>query len=162
MKELAKHAPNSSAYPLLEPLRAPVFRALWIATIASNLGTSMQDVGQSWLMVLLTKSPIIVALVATAGSLPVVLLALPAGALADLIDRRTSGNGKQDTPCDDQQITADPGHFVEMFLVESWAEHLRQHTRITEADRKIEERALAFHLDQGLPPTTHLIAESMS
>ena len=88
MKELANQFPNSSAYPLLEPLRAPVFRALWIATIASNLGTSMQDVGQSWLMVLLTKSPIIVALVATAGNLPVVLLALPAGALEDLIDRR--------------------------------------------------------------------------
>ena len=88
MKELAKHAPNSSAYPLLEPLRAPVFRALWIATIASNLGAWMQDVGESWLMVSLTKSPILVALVETASSLPVVLLALPAGAFADLFDRR--------------------------------------------------------------------------
>jgi MFS family permease/quinol monooxygenase YgiN len=65
-----------------------VFRILWIATIASNLGTWMQDVGESWLMVSFTKSPILVALVETAGSLPVVLLALPAGALADVIDRR--------------------------------------------------------------------------
>src|SRR5215470_3692210 len=88
VKELTNQAPNSSAYPLLEPLRAPVFRALWIATIASNMGTWMQDVGESWLMVSLTKSPILVALVETAGSLPVVLLALPAGAFADLFDRR--------------------------------------------------------------------------
>src|SRR5262249_34395012 len=54
---------------------------------------------------------------------------------------------------------ADPARFVETFLVESWAEHLRQHTRSTEGDRKIEERVLSFHLDNGLPPTTHLISE---
>ncbi len=48
----------------------------------------MQDVGESWLMVSMTKSPILVSLVETAGSFPVVLLALPAGAFADLIDRR--------------------------------------------------------------------------
>jgi MFS family permease len=48
----------------------------------------MQDVGESWLMTSLTPSPILVALVETAGSLPVVLLALPAGALADIVDRR--------------------------------------------------------------------------
>jgi MFS family permease/quinol monooxygenase YgiN len=77
-----------STFPSLSPLRAQVFRALWIATIASNLGTWMQDVGESWLMVSFTKSPILVALVETAGSLPVVLLALPAGAFADVIDRR--------------------------------------------------------------------------
>ena len=55
--------------------------------------------------------------------------------------------------------TSDPSRFVETYLVESWAEHLRQHTRITEADRKIEERAFAFHLDSGAPEATHLIAE---
>jgi MFS family permease len=48
----------------------------------------MQDVGESWLMVSLTTSPMLVALVETAGSLPIVLLALPAGALADVVDRR--------------------------------------------------------------------------
>src|SRR5437867_344806 len=48
----------------------------------------MQDVGESWLMTSLTTSPILVALVETAGSLPVVLVALPAGALADIVDRR--------------------------------------------------------------------------
>src|SRR5215813_2867836 len=88
VKELAHPARSVSAVSSLAPLRVPLFRALWIATIASNLGTWMQDVGESWLMVSLTKSPILVALVETAGSLPVVLLALPACALADLIDRR--------------------------------------------------------------------------
>src|SRR5262245_46312416 len=70
------------------PLAEPIFRALWIATVASNIGTWMQDVGESWLMVSLTTSPMLVALVETAGSLPIVLLALPAGALADVVDRR--------------------------------------------------------------------------
>src|SRR5438132_1489107 len=70
------------------PLRESVFRALWIATVVSNIGTWMQDVGESWLMTSLTPSPVLVALVETAGSLPVVLVALPAGALADIVDRR--------------------------------------------------------------------------
>ena len=70
------------------PLHNSVFRVLWIATVASNLGSWMQDVGESWLMTSLTTSPVLVALVETAGSLPVVLIALPAGALADIVDRR--------------------------------------------------------------------------
>ena len=70
------------------PLAQPLFRALWIASVASNIGTWMQDVGESWFMVSLTTSPMLVALVETAGSLPIVLLALPAGALADVVDRR--------------------------------------------------------------------------
>src|SRR5438046_10628714 len=70
------------------PLRQSVFRAIWIATVVSNIGTWMQDVGESWLMTSLTTSPILVALVETAGSLPVVLVALPAGALAAIVDRR--------------------------------------------------------------------------
>ena len=70
------------------PLHNSVFRVLWIATVVSNIGTWMQDVGESWLMTSLTPSPILVALVETAGSLPVVLVALPAGALADIVDRR--------------------------------------------------------------------------
>jgi len=70
------------------PLRQPVFRALWIASVVSNLGTWMQNVGAAWLMTLLTPSPIVVALVQAATSLPVFLVALPAGALADVVDRR--------------------------------------------------------------------------
>src|SRR5260370_34719592 len=70
------------------PLRESVFRALWIATVVSNIGTWMQDVGEAWLMTSLTPSPVLVALVETFGSLPVVLIALPAGALADIVDRQ--------------------------------------------------------------------------
>src|ERR1700730_10388530 len=70
------------------PLRISLFRALWIASVASYIGTWMQDVGEAWLMTSLTPSPVLVALVETAGSLPVVLVALPAGALADVVDRR--------------------------------------------------------------------------
>ena len=70
------------------PLREPVFRALWIAAVASNVGTWMEDVGEAWLMTSLSTSTLMVALVETAGSLPIVLLALPSGAFADIIDRR--------------------------------------------------------------------------
>ncbi|MEO8751091.1 MAG: MFS transporter [Casimicrobiaceae bacterium] len=70
------------------PLRDALFRNLWLATIVSNVGTWMQDVGAGWLMTSLTSSPSLVALVEAADSIPVMLLALPAGALADIIDRR--------------------------------------------------------------------------
>jgi MFS family permease len=70
------------------PLREPLFRALWIAAVASNVGTWMEDVGEAWLMTSLSDSTLLVALVETAGSLPILLLAVPAGAFADLIDRR--------------------------------------------------------------------------
>src|SRR5215470_18721285 len=85
--DTALKSPEKSLSPW-SPLTAPIFRALWIATVASNIGTWMEDVGESWLMVSLTTSPILVALVETFGSLPIVLLALPAGALADVVDRR--------------------------------------------------------------------------
>lgn len=66
----------------------PLFRSLWLATLASNLGTWLQNVGAAWLMTELTTSPVLVALVQAATSLPMFLLALPAGALADVFDRR--------------------------------------------------------------------------
>jgi MFS family permease len=69
-------------------LRHKVFRALWIATFFSNIGTWMQEVGGSWLMTALAPSPFMVALMQVATSLPMVLLALPAGTLADIVDRR--------------------------------------------------------------------------
>lgn len=80
-----KQTPTSSAW---SPFRIPVFRALWVATLVSNIGTWMHDIGASWLMTSLTSSPVMVALVQTATTLPVFLLALPAGALADIVDRR--------------------------------------------------------------------------
>src|SRR3989454_501598 len=70
------------------PLRHPVFRALWVVTIISNVGTWMQNVAAAWLMTSLSQSSVMVALVQTATSLPVFFLALPAGALADVVDRR--------------------------------------------------------------------------
>jgi MFS family permease len=65
-----------------------VFRSIWIASLASNLGTWMQNVGAAWLMTAIAPSPIFVALVQAASNLPLFLLALPAGALADVVDRR--------------------------------------------------------------------------
>jgi len=70
------------------PLQTALFRNLWIATIVSNVGTWMQDVGAGWLMTSLSSSPSLVALVEAADSIPLMLLALPAGALADIVDRR--------------------------------------------------------------------------
>jgi predicted MFS family arabinose efflux permease/quinol monooxygenase YgiN len=70
------------------PLRNGLFRGLWIATIVSNIGTWMHEVGAGWLMTSLSSSPSMVALVEAADSLPVMLLALPAGAIADIVDRR--------------------------------------------------------------------------
>src|SRR5438309_7161395 len=70
------------------PLRNTLFRNLWIATIVSNVGTWMQDVGAGWLMTSLSSSPFMVALVEAADSIPMMLLAMPAGALADIVDRR--------------------------------------------------------------------------
>jgi MFS family permease len=70
------------------PLGEPVFRSLWIAAVALHVGTWMEDVGEAWLMTSLSTSTLLVALVETAGSLPIVLLAIPSGAFADLIDRR--------------------------------------------------------------------------
>ena len=54
---------------------------------------------------------------------------------------------------------AEPGRFIESFLVESWAEHLRQHRRATEADREIEDRVNAFQVGKKPPRGTHLIAD---
>lgn len=70
------------------PLLVPIFRALWIANIVSNIGTWMQNTATAWLMTSLAPSAVMVSLVQTATSLPIFLLALPAGALADVMDRR--------------------------------------------------------------------------
>jgi len=72
----------------LLPLQAPVFRGLWFAWLAANLTMWMNDVAAAWLMTSLTTSPIMVALVQTASTLPVFLLGIPSGAVADIVDRR--------------------------------------------------------------------------
>jgi MFS family permease len=70
------------------PLRHGTFRALWLATLASNIGLWIQGAAAGWLMTGLDPRPLMVSLVQVASMLPVFLLALPAGALADIIDRR--------------------------------------------------------------------------
>lgn len=70
------------------PLAISVFRWIWIASLVSNLGAWMQNVAATWLMTLLTPSSLLVALMQTATSLPVFLVGLPAGAIADVVDRR--------------------------------------------------------------------------
>ena len=70
------------------PLRRALFRNRLIASVISNTGSWMQDTAGTWLMTALTTSPLLIALMQTAASLPVLLLGLPAGATADIIDRR--------------------------------------------------------------------------
>lgn len=70
------------------PLRSPMFRRLWVAQVVSNLGTWMQTVAAQWVIVSGSRSALLVSLVQTASTLPVVLLAAPAGVLADVLDRR--------------------------------------------------------------------------
>lgn len=70
------------------PLRVATYRNLWLAMLAANIGTWMQTVGAQWLLVHQPNAATLVSLVQTASSLPILLLALPAGALADSLDRR--------------------------------------------------------------------------
>jgi MFS family permease len=84
--ELQHLCPDAS--PAWEPLRQPFFRALWVATMVSNIGTWMQNTAAAWLMTSLSSSTIMVALVQAATTVPVFLLALPAGVFADVFDRR--------------------------------------------------------------------------
>src|SRR4051812_47158432 len=70
------------------PLRVGLFRALWLGALVSNIGTWMQTVGAQWLLVREPNAATLVSLVQTAQALPVLLLAMPAGVLADSFDRR--------------------------------------------------------------------------
>lgn len=70
------------------PFRTPIFRAFWLASLVSNVGTWVHEIGAGWLMTELDASPQMVAAVRTTMSLPVVLFALPSGVLADRFDRR--------------------------------------------------------------------------
>lgn len=77
--------PSGSAW---QPLRQRVFRMLWIATVVSNIGSWMSDIGVNWTMLSLSADPLAVALVQAASSLPMFLFVLPAGVLADIVERR--------------------------------------------------------------------------
>ena len=77
-----------TAWGAWRPLRLPMFRSLLIADLVSDMGTFMQGVGAAWLMVSQGAGPLLVALTQTASAFPFFLLALPAGALGDIFDRR--------------------------------------------------------------------------
>jgi len=79
----------------MAPLRNATFRMLWVAWLAANVSLWMHDVSAAWLMTTLTSDPALVALVQTASTLPMFLLGLPSGALADIVDRRRYFAGTQ-------------------------------------------------------------------
>ena len=70
------------------PLRSRLFLAIWIAAMASNVGTWVQGVGEKWLMAELTRSPLLMSLIETGATLPMLILSMPGGAIADIVDRR--------------------------------------------------------------------------
>ncbi|MDX2176494.1 MAG: MFS transporter [Candidatus Sumerlaeia bacterium] len=70
------------------PLSIPIFRAFWIAMVFSNIGTYAHDVAVGWVMTGLTTSPVLVTSIQVAATLPIFLLGVPAGALADIVNRR--------------------------------------------------------------------------
>src|SRR6266481_1539650 len=70
------------------PLRHAVFRRIWLASLLSNFGVLIQGVGAAWAMTQMTSSADKVALVQTALMLPIMLISMPAGAIADMHDRR--------------------------------------------------------------------------
>ncbi|MGH6609967.1 MAG: MFS transporter [Burkholderiaceae bacterium] len=81
-------APAQTLSGAWAPLRLPVFRLLWTTWLTANICMWMNEVAAAWLMTTLTTSPVMVALVQSASTLPVFLLGLPSGALADILNRR--------------------------------------------------------------------------
>jgi MFS family permease len=81
-------APAKAGGSPWSPFRHTAFTVLWVATVVSNVGTWMQNAGAGWLMTALRPDPLAVALVQGAATLPMFLFSLPAGALADIVDRR--------------------------------------------------------------------------
>ena len=93
MPEPHHESPQAALNPIedqspLAPFQQPVFRMLWITWLMANICMWMSDVAGAWTMTSLNASPLWVALVQTAASLPVFLLGIPSGALADILDRK--------------------------------------------------------------------------
>ena len=70
------------------PFRHPAFTVLWIATVVANVGSWMYNAASGWLMTSLDPAPLVVSMVQVATTLPMFLFAIPAGALADIVDKR--------------------------------------------------------------------------
>jgi MFS family permease len=88
MRHMPDNQQLASHSSMWSPLRYSAFRSIWIAVTISNTGTWMHDMGVGWLMATMTDSSFMIALVQTATTLPFFLLALPAGTLADIVERR--------------------------------------------------------------------------
>jgi MFS family permease len=89
MAETASPVASGEVTPgAFAPLRHRLFAVLWLATVIGNVGTFMRDVASAWLVTDLSPSPAAVALIQAAGTLPIFLLAIPAGVLSDILDRR--------------------------------------------------------------------------
>ncbi len=88
MSDSAPTAGRAARPSAWTPLAIPIFRAVWLASLASNIGIWLGNVGTAWLMTELRPTPVMVTLVQAATSLPVFLFALPAGAVGDVVDRR--------------------------------------------------------------------------
>jgi MFS family permease len=86
-ESIQRDPPAASASPW-HPLRIRIFRNLLIADLVSDIGAFMRTVGAAWLMTTLTTSSLYIALIQTASALPFFLLALPAGSIGDIFDRR--------------------------------------------------------------------------
>ncbi len=87
MPEPNSAQPSSVPSPW-HPLRVAIFRNLLVADLVSDIGTFLQSVAAAWLMTSLTHNPMYIALIQTASALPFFLLALPAGSIGDIVDRR--------------------------------------------------------------------------
>jgi MFS family permease len=88
MRDMKADARQTEGVSPWAPFGARAFTVLWVAMVISNVGTWMNDVGSGWLMTTLVLDPFMVALVQAATTAPIFLLALPAGAVADIVDRR--------------------------------------------------------------------------
>jgi MFS family permease len=80
--------PAASLVSAWAPLRRPVFAWLWVGGLAVNVGIWIRDIGAGWLMTELHPAPVVVSLITSATTLPMLLLSIPAGAMADVLDRR--------------------------------------------------------------------------
>jgi MFS family permease len=85
---MSNTASSSSAGSFAAPFRHAAFAVIWTATLVSNVGGWMYSAASGWLMTTLNPDPLVVALVQAASTLPIFLFALPAGALADIFDKR--------------------------------------------------------------------------
>ena len=81
-------ATTGKAVSFAAPFRHRAFAVIWTATLVSNIGGWMYSAASGWLMTSLNPDPLVVALVQAASNLPICLLAMPAGALADIFDKR--------------------------------------------------------------------------